>query len=318
MKSSDHMDPIPRRHIYDLFWYFVSERQHIFERRLAGQSPPWTDDPIMREHKLTNVFRASDRVSQYMIKKVCYGGANNEDLVFQIVMFRLFSRIETWESLQEILGHYPLISDLADGSLEDSLNSIKDHGEKLYTGAFILCATDAYGRSVKHLNHIELMKEMFVKGDFYESIISARNLEAVYDKLHSYPLLGDFMSYQIAIDLNYSVLINFSENDFVKAGPGACRGIRKCFVDCADMNPEQIIMWLVERQDYEFDRLNLKFNGLFGRKIHAIDMQNCLCEIDKYCRKAAPELASNRTRIKAKYKRNETTIDYFFPPKWRL
>lgn len=29
--------------------------------------------------------------------------------------------------------------------------------------------------------------------------------------------------------MNYSPYINFSENDFVKAGIGAIRGIKKCF-----------------------------------------------------------------------------------------
>ena len=49
--------------------------------------------------------------------------------------------------------------------------------------------------------------------------------------LHRYPLMGDFMSYQVAIDLNYSDLLDFSENDFTQPGPGALRGIKKAFED---------------------------------------------------------------------------------------
>ena len=49
--------PVPRTRIYDLYWYFASERHRVFERRVAGEPDPWTDDPILREFKFCNVFR---------------------------------------------------------------------------------------------------------------------------------------------------------------------------------------------------------------------------------------------------------------------
>lgn len=54
-----------------LYWYLAAERQAAFERRVAGQPPPWTDDPILATFKVCNVYRAADRVSQYMIRDVC-------------------------------------------------------------------------------------------------------------------------------------------------------------------------------------------------------------------------------------------------------
>lgn len=67
---------------------------------------------------------------------------------------------------------------------------------------------------------------MFLTGRLGEKLLAARSLRKVYNLLHEYPLMGDFMSYQVAIDLNYSDLVNFSENEFTQAGPGALRGIR--------------------------------------------------------------------------------------------
>ena len=64
--------PKPRSGIYEYYWYFASERQAAFQRRVAGAPGPWTDDRILQEYKFCNVFRASDRVSQYMIREVCY------------------------------------------------------------------------------------------------------------------------------------------------------------------------------------------------------------------------------------------------------
>jgi hypothetical protein len=130
--------------------------------------------------------------------------------------------------------------------------------------------------------------------------------------------MGDFMSYQTTIDLNYSGLINFSENEFTQAGPGALRGIKKCFESLGDYKPTDVIPWMVENQEKEMARLGLPFSGLWGRPLHAIDCQGLFCETDKYCREAAPEIASARKRIKARFTRSAEPIPLFFPPKWGI
>ena len=109
--------PVPRTRIYDLYWYFASERQRVFERRVAGEPGPWTDDPILREFKFCNVFRAADRVSQYMIRDVCYHDepCSPEDRLFHIAAFRTFSKTATWQAVRGFLGRYPTLDDLADG-----------------------------------------------------------------------------------------------------------------------------------------------------------------------------------------------------------
>lgn len=312
--------PVPRQGIYELYWHFASERQRAFERRVAGEEWPWTEDSILREYKFCNVFRAADRVSQYMIRDVCYHkeGCSPEDRLFQIVAFRTFSKIDTWRTVREVLGHYPRLDDLASGVFTKALEEAKRINGGLYTGAFILCATDAYGKNLKHLNHVELFRHMFLTGRFGEKLLAARSLRKVYNLLHEYPLMGDFMSYQVAIDLNYSDLINFSENEFTQAGPGALRGIKKCFGNLCDLTPAEVILWMVEHQEEEFARLNLPFNGLWGRPLHAIDAQGLFCETDKYCREAAPELVSARKRIKARFAATQNPLELFFPPKWGI
>jgi hypothetical protein len=130
--------------------------------------------------------------------------------------------------------------------------------------------------------------------------------------------MGDFMSYQTTIDLNYSGLISFSENEFTQAGPGALRGIRKVFDSPGDYTPAEIVLWMADHQEDEFTRLGLPFGGLWGRPLHAIDCQGLFCETDKYCREAAPELASARKRIKARFTATPEPVRLFFPPKWGI
>jgi hypothetical protein len=312
--------PTPRQGVYELYWQFAYKRQQAFEARIVGQAAPWSDDPIIQEYKFCNVYRAADRVSQFMIRDVCYNPelSRAEDRLFQIIAFRMFSNIETWKQLRYILGRAPTLDDLVSGSFELALTRIKQDSGKLYTGAFILCAADAYGRRLKHLNHVELFKDMFLNQGLASKILGATSLKQIYSLLHAFPLMGDFMSYQIAIDLNYSVLVNFSENDFTQAGPGALRGIKKVFQDTNGLSPEEVIMWMVDHQEEEFARFGYDFKGLFGRPLQAIDCQGLFCETDKYCRVAMPELKSARSRMKAHFRQSEAPLELFFPPKWNI
>ncbi len=312
--------PTPRRGVYELYWEFAAKRQDVFYSRLAGNPGPWSNDPILQEYKFCNVYRAVDRVSQYLIKEICYGNKSLEkaDRLFQIIAFRNFSKIETWQELSRILGRSPTLDDLATGAFEQALTKIVASDQPIYTNAFILCATDAYGKRRKHLNHIAMFKHMFFGENIANEIFSATSLQQVYEILHRFPLYGDFMSYQTAIDINYSDLIDFSENDFTVAGPGSKRGIRKVFEDTGDYTPAEIILWMVENQDSEFERLGIEFRSLFGRKIHAIDAQGLFCETDKYCRVRVPDLTSARKRIKTRFKPKTQAIDLFLPPKWNL
>lgn len=312
--------PTPRPRIYDLYWYFAAERHAAFERRVEGAPAPWTDDPVLQTYKFCNVYRATDRVSQYLIRSVAYHDepVAPADRLFQITAFRMFSSIDTWEGIRANLGRHPTLEDLRTGDFTRALGHVKELNGGLYTGAFILCATDAYGFSAKHLNHVELFRHMFLKSALGEHLLAATTLGEIYELLHRYPLMGDFMSYQIAIDLNYSDLIDFSENDFTQPGPGALRGIRKAFESTGDYSPSELILWMVDHQQIEFERLGYSFHGLWGRPLHAIDCQGLFCELDKYCREAAPELASARKRIKARFRPSTVPMRLFYPPKWGL
>ena len=60
--------------VYGSYWQFAAERQEVFFRKIGGFAAPWTNDPIIARHKFTNAYRASDRVSQFLIKNVIYEG----------------------------------------------------------------------------------------------------------------------------------------------------------------------------------------------------------------------------------------------------
>jgi hypothetical protein len=152
-------------------------------------------------------------------------------------------------------------------------------------------------------------------------LAGASGLKDAYHQLLAYPSLGPFLAFQYAIDLNYSTLTHFEESEFVVAGPGGLDGISKCFESTGGLTPEEIIHYMTDRQEIEFDRLGIAFKTLFGRRLQPIDCQNLFCEISKYARVAHTDIAgiSGRTRIKQKYSAVGRPIEVpFFPPKWGL
>lgn len=314
------MEPAIRQAVYDAYWRFAAERQRIFDLRAHDRPGPWTDDPILRRFKFCNSFRASDRVSQYLISHVIYGPHGQdlepEDVFLRIVLFRLFSKESTWEALERATGG--VRRDSLDverlGAVLDDLR----RDRPIYTAAFILCAHDAFGHRVKHRNHLELVRRMFAPGALGADLAAARSLADVDEALRAWPMIGPFMGYQLAVDLNYSEQLDFDEDDFTVPGPGAVRGLQKVFSDFAGHSPQQLIMRMVDRQEAEFERLGLDWGGLFGRRLHAIDCQGLFCETDKYSRAAFPELKSNRVRIKQEFREPKPRLDLFYPPKWDI
>ncbi len=310
-------EPTPNSEVFAAFWHFAAERQRVFYRRLDGEEGPWTDDPIIRTYRFCNVFRAADRVSQDLIS-IAYARPDfgTEDLFLRTVLYRLFSRPATWR-LIEGQADSLTAANFDPQHLGDLLEAAREQGQRLYTGAFILCANDAYGHRRKHRNHLALLSSMLA-ADLPARIEEASGLGAVYELLAEWPLIGPFMAYQLAIDLNYTTLIDFDEDDFTVPGPGALRGLRKVFADLGGLTPAAAVHWLVDYQHHSESELGIPPPDLFGRPLHAIDAQNLLCEVDKYCRVAFPELASNRTRIKQRFTPDPERLHLAFPPNWNL
>ncbi|MBX3099579.1 MAG: hypothetical protein KF761_08365 [Salinibacterium sp.] len=299
------------------YWHFASERQKVYHRRLAGLPGPWTDDPVISRFRFTNAYRAADRVSQDLIHVAYSGPQSADDLVFRILLFRFFNKPSTWKALQEEFGEITWDSFDVD-SYSLVLDRMLARGDRVYSAAYIV-PPPPFGAARKHRNHLLLIAHMMSSG-VAQRIQDAPSLQSVFETISSYPSLGPFLSYQLAIDLNYSALIEFEENDFVVPGPGAHSGIAKCFPDLGGVRPDDLIRWMVDTQDDQFDQFGLEFDDLFGRRLALIDCQNLFCETDKYARVRHPETMGlgNRTRIKQQFAPQSVASQPFFPPKWGI
>jgi len=305
--------------VLNTYWRFAAERQAVYVARIRRAAAPWTTDEVIQGHRFTNVFRASDRVSQYLIAKVQRGpGSSPEsaDVVFRTLLFKIFNREDTWEHLEKRVGPVTWATYDFD-RYRAALDEASARGP-IYSAAYVM-PPPRLGEARKHANHLRLLERMMRAG-LPGQVCSAPSLRSIYETLVSFPGLGPFLAFQYAIDLNYSDLMPFDENDFVVAGPGAKDGIRKCFGKDAVGIETEVIRYMTETQEEHFGRLGLEFPGLFGRPLHLIDAQNLFCEVDKYARVRHPEITgiSGRSKIKQKYKPGAPLATPVFPRRWSL
>lgn len=271
-KSNIHihipLSPAKTTDVYSSYWRFAVLRQEAFFNRFENKPYPWSPDPILNRYKFTNAYRAADRVSQYLIRNVIYKEGlpvTPKEVLFRILLFKLFNKIETWELLIAKLGtlnyeeykfeHYEKILDAAMAA-----------GKRIYSAAYIMPSASSYFRHErKHSNHLKLI-EKIINENTHERLMSTKRMQQAFEIIRAFPSLGDFLAYQLLIDINYSEILNFSESEFVVPGPGAKGGISKCFSNTGGLSESEIIKFMTDRQEMEFERLGLKFRDLWGRR----------------------------------------------------
>src|SRR5205807_300767 len=241
------------------------------------------------------------------------------EVVFRILLFKLFNKIETWQLLENHLGEITTASFSAE-SVAKALSAVLDAGRRIYSAAYIMpSGSHSFPGPRKHWAHLRLV-ELMLKDNLHSKIFGCKDMEQVFKILRSYPMLGDFLAYQYAIDINYSEVINFSESEFVMPGPGARNGLQKCFTALGKMDHGDVIRLVTDLQEAEFERRGIQFQWLGNRRLQLIDVQNLFCEIDKYARVRFPETTtpSKRSKIKQRFRPNPAKIEYWYPPKWGI
>lgn len=313
------LEPAKVSAVYDTYWKFAAERQSVFFRRLRNDWP-LTSDPILRQYKFTNAYRASDRVSQFLIRNVAYSGSQTpREVFFRILLFKLFNKIDTWTLLTKHLGALSYERFELDG-YDRVLREAIVRGDRIYSAAYIMPTAPGFKEEArKHTTHLRWLVDRIAER-LPERLGEAKSMREAFDLLRATPMLGNFLAYQFLIDLNYSTLLDFSESEFVIPGPGARDGLRKCFTDTGGLTESDLIRIVADRQDLEFGRLEIDFQSLWGRPLQLIDCQNVFCEVDKYARIAHPEVAgiSGRTRIKQQFQPSREPVEYWYPPKWGI
>jgi len=313
--------------VFEDYWWFAAERHRILERRLAEQPAPWTQDPILQRFKFTNTFRTADRIGQYLLREIVNQPSSDQhELFFKIILFKIFNTETAWELLRQGLGAEPKPGPGWRKAIDEILIEAMEEGIVFWSAAYVMNQKYQVDLKYKHSRYLALLEQMLDK-ELPAKLASTNSYQAAFGLLRGYTLMGNFVAMQYLTDLNYSRLIDFSENDFIMAGPGAFRGINKCFG--LNLNPNkqvdrelaaEIIRVTMEQQDQCLALVGEKPIRLMGKRpLSLIDCQNVYCETDKYSRVAHPDLnrkASDRIKQTFKPTNGAQLPALVLPEKW--
>jgi hypothetical protein len=253
---------------------FIVERHAIYERRRAGQPKPWTADPILQQFRFCNVYRERDTETRWIAENWRQPHADDPDLWFALVVARLVN----WHESLAALGYpAPWCPEHFVAVLEER----QKRGEKVFTGAYIVpAAKHLAGSKVAYLAQ-EILTPLW-EG-------RARLRHMVHGTLaHAHALLmdrrglGSFLAGQVIADLKYVPPLSQAPDwwAWAASGPGSRRGLNRV-LGRPKASPWDETEWLQSLQRlHEIIGPRIAAAGM--PKMHAQDLQNSLCEWDKF------------------------------------
>lgn len=266
------------------FLSFVEARHQAWTARQLGLSPPWTHDPIVKNHKFTNVFRVLDHGSQFLLRELISDpDMEPENVLMRCFLYRHTNRPEAWEAYRDETGGYPVL-----GHLNHLLEFWKDYranGGQVFSGAYMIYPQSAIAGTDKAESIIWLTQRLFHVENLAQRFSAAATPREQFETLRIHKGVADFMSMQILTDWGYSEQCGIDrENLFVVPGPGARKGA--AFLD-PTAKAEDVIQWAREAMLSSPNCPRIEVHDDVFRFPSYMDAQNTLCEFSKYVRYAS-------------------------------
>jgi len=269
----------------DSFLYFVFEREAIRLTKESGYDGPLTKDPVLLKYKFTNIRRRDDRVSKWIINHVIVPCVENGDkyMWFTLLICRLINWPPTLARLMNagVIPCSPATFDIE--KFVQVIEDFKSAGNKVYSGAYMLyptkmdvggtksraVATHIIGDAIKHSD------------DIHDAVwgYDTFSVERVVEAMTKCFGISTFMAGQVVADLTYTSLEFEDTYTYAPKGPGSTRGLNR-------LKHKTLLAGFTQQ---EFNQRVMMLNKAISEKLKiddltAHDVQNCLCEFDKYCR----------------------------------
>ncbi len=266
--------------------YWVRERDSVRRKKEAGLLPPWTEDGVLAKFRFTNVRRRDDRVSRWLRKYVLTQDNLENAGIDSFLMFTALCRWINWPpTIAEVMrvGLWP--QETPDWKSIAELMEERGKTDKVWTGAYMVKAAREWkGRPKPQFVISEPI--MIGVGKALDQIKLALTLNlksAVWGVLVTQKYWGPFMAGQAVDDLTWTPLLADAGDHFTWApqGPGSLRGFNrlKGLPLKTRYSMEEWCETLQLWRSMVISELGKEFAD-----ITLMDLQNCLCETDKYLR----------------------------------
>lgn len=256
------------------FMYWIEERHKIYLRKKSGQPRPWTKDRVLDMYKFCNVFRENDRVTVWIADNWRDPCKDLEDIWFYMAIARFINSTNTLAKLP------PPSKNWSASKLENSLTSIRSSGDKVFGGAYIISTSGASRKKVEYVVH-DILTPLW---NDRRILRPTKNdtLQSFANRLSPYRGMGSFMVGQVVADIKYTPPLLMADDwgTFALMGPGSRRGMNRLL----GMDKRKALQYDEWLENLLTLRETVNAKHILPSPIHAQDMQNCLCEFDKYMR----------------------------------
>jgi hypothetical protein len=245
--------------------YWINERESIRKRKEAGEPKPWSDDPIFQVTYFCNVRREDDKVTKF-IRQMYTPWSYHKLFVHNIIL----SRFLNWPDTLDYLDY---ISDWDPEYVKLVLNERKLIG-KVWGNAYVVTT---HGIPMDKIDY--LCDRVMPSIAEYVPIVEFSSCGWAAAGLQRIEGISTFMAGQVVADLKntrgHPLTQAMDWWDFALPGPGSIRGMDWLYGERVPRSVWHSRLLDVQRAVDEASHVG---------DLCAQDMQNCLCEFDKYMR----------------------------------
>lgn len=321
-KSHLNMHPDFNQDRLKLLHKYITERYDIhIKKDVLKLEPPYTTDEVLKTYKFTNIRREHDRTTEWLIENISTNSEiSYKDKIYKSIIFRLYNRIETAD-----LIHLDDIDFFTSSYFSDHTETWIDKcrvqfnkarkNYRVTTNAYKVGGTTrgleiSYPREKCKPVRVLLLVNDLIKDDFADKLDECHNQLEAFELIRSIKGIGNFIAYQIYVDLTYIEEFPFSENEFTISGPGCHYGLQMLLKENSDtnkiMSDEEILFWMRDNLESEFNSLDLYWNPqkifidleYHDRCFNVMSLENIMCEFQKYVRANDPNQSKPRNRWK--------------------
>lgn len=252
---------------------FMQARHAIYLKRKMNLPKPWTQDKILQRYRFCNVYRELDKETIWIKDNWRTPLLGHPNLFFAMLVARLVNWSGTLAELKRPVPRWDR------DNFTDVLHSRADRGEKVWTGAYMITTHRQPVDKAEYYAHI--LDDIWACRDDIRPR-EGDTLATFHARLAECYGIGSFLAAQVVADTKYGDTLRHAKDwsSWAAIGEGSRRGMNRVMRRPYKQRGS-VEHWRVELGTLQ-DRVNLSLAPLGLPFIDAQNLQNCLCEFDKY------------------------------------
>lgn len=262
--------------------YWIKERYQIYQFKGMCIPKPWSVDPVFQSTYFCNVHRENDKVTRWIRER--YSGFVDHPLFeYNMVLCRFLNSPPTLSELGYLHEHDP-------EWLLAKLEQRAARGDKVWGNAYVITTHGMKMPKAQYLCHdvlgkvyerLERLRSASRQGGLRGAGPTCQGASTAFQSIDG---IGSFLAGQIVADLKNTVghpLFNADDKaTFVEPGPGSIRGLGWFWRN----DPKALSVGVFPAY---FQGVREYVDEHWPEGVPIVDnqdLQNCLCEFDKYMR----------------------------------